>query len=97
MPVVRFNPFIFQNGVGRGCIFRWRDHSGRKNKSGLNISNMDHFFAGFDKVTTPAARDSLGGLNDDNDLNVFVLRLLMLMKAILRLGTEELRVKDFGY
>ena len=22
-------------------------------------------------MTTPAARDSLGGLNDDNDLNVF--------------------------
>jgi len=66
-------PFIFQNGVWVEDAFTGGAITlAAKTSPVLNISNMDFtFFAGFDKVTTPAARDSLGGLNDDNDLNVF--------------------------
>ena len=66
-------PFIFQNGVWVEDAFSGGAITlAAKTSPALNISNMDFtFFAGFDKVTTPAARDSLGGLNDDNDLNVF--------------------------
>ena len=65
-------PFIFQNGVWVEDAFTGGAFTiAAKNSPALNISNMDFtFFAGFDKVTTPAARDALGALDDD-DLNVF--------------------------
>ena len=65
-------PFIFQNGVWLEDAFTGGAFTiAAKTSKALNISNMDFtFFAGFDKVTTPAARDAVGGLDDD-DLNVF--------------------------
>ncbi len=65
-------PFIFQNGVWVEDAFTGGGITiAAKNSPALNISNMDFtFFAGFDKVTTPAAKDALGGLDDD-DLKVF--------------------------
>jgi hypothetical protein len=65
-------PFIFQNGVWLEDAFTGGAVTiAAKNSPALNISNMDFtFFAGFDKVTTPAAKE-VGGALDDNELNVF--------------------------
>ena len=69
---VGLTPLLFQNGVWVEDAFvggaaTWV----AKNSRVLDISNMDvTVFAGAYKVSTPAARDGDGGLNDD-DLEVF--------------------------
>ena len=67
-------PYIFQNGVWVEDAFTGGAFTiAAKNSRALNISNMDFtFFSGFDKVTSPAAANADGRLND-NDLNIFGL------------------------
>lgn len=65
-------PMIFQNGIWVDDAFVGGAFAlPARNSPELDITNFDvTFFAGFDKVTTPAIRDSAGGLADD-DLDIF--------------------------
>ena len=65
-------PLLFQNGIWVDDAFVGGAFTiPAKNSPSLDITNYDiTFFAGFDKVTNPGIRDSLGGLADD-DLNIY--------------------------
>ncbi len=65
-------PLLFQNGVWIEDAFTGLAFSfPALNSAALDISNMDFtFFAGLDKVTTPAIKDNRN-LNADHNVNIF--------------------------
>jgi len=65
-------PLFFQNGVWLDDAFSGLAFSiPARNSPALDISNMDvTFFAGFDKVTTPAILDS-DGVQADHNVNIY--------------------------
>ena len=69
-------PLLFQNGIWVDDAFVGGAFAlPARNSPMLDITNFDiTFFAGFDKVTSPAIRDAQGGLADE-DVNIFGVAL----------------------
>ncbi|MBT6205439.1 MAG: hypothetical protein HOI34_17330 [Rhodospirillaceae bacterium] len=96
-------PLLFQNGIWVDDAFVGGAFAlPARNSPDLDITNFDvTFFAGFDKVTSPAIRDSQGGLADKN-VNIFGVTTFVeanegYWEAGLGALVGEDELKDLGY